>query len=68
MLVDPKALFAPYPNRQNSQLGPQKDKNNPKIMPNKVRNEGSIENKSCSAIGVDPENVFKPYPNLNKND
>ena len=29
----------------------------------KVRIEWSIENKSCSAIQIDPKNVFETYPN-----
>ena len=29
----------------------------------KVGNEGSIENRICSAIEIDPKNNFEPYAN-----
>ena len=57
--VDPKTAFEPYPNPKNSPLGPQKAKNDPKIMSTtNVRIQGNVENKSYSAIQVDPKNVL----------
>ena len=46
---------------QTSPLGPQKDKNDPKIKPNSnVRIQGIIENESCSTTRVDSKMVFEP--------
>ena len=44
---------------ETSPLGPQKDKNNPKIKSNSnVRIQGIIENESCSNIWVDTQKQF----------
>ena len=44
-----KNSFEPCPDPKNSPLGPQKVKNDPRNKTkSKVRNEGTIENKSCS--------------------
>ena len=51
----------------NSQLGPQKVKNDPKIKSkSNVRIEGNIENESCSTTWEDPKTVFGPYNNPKK--
>ena len=43
--------FQSLPQPQNSQLGPQKVKNDPKIeSKSNVRIEGNIENESCSTM------------------
>ena len=34
------------------------------VSKSKFRIGGTIENKSCSTIWVDPKTVFEPYPNL----
>ena len=63
MMSRPQNHIFKTPNPQNSPLGPQKPKTNPKIWSKlKVRIKGSIENKSCSAIQSDPKNVFEPNP------
>ena len=57
-----KTIFEPYPKPKNSQLGPQKLENDPKLKSNSnVRIEGIIENESCSFELVDP------YPNPKNN-
>ena len=57
----PKKRFWTLPQTHKGPVGPQKAKNNSKIkLKLKVRFEGSIENKSCSSIWVDP----KSYPDL----
>ena len=57
-----KTVFEPYPKPKNSQLGPQKLENDPKLKSNSnVRIEGIIENESCSFELVDP------YPNPKNN-
>ena len=62
--VDPKSVVEPHPNLKNSLLGPQKVKNDPKIMlKSKVRIERNIENDSCSTTCVDPKSVVEPHPN-----
>ena len=53
--VQPTTIFEPYPNSENSPLGPQKVKNDPKIMSkSNVRIEANIENESCSTTRVVP--------------
>ena len=48
---------------KNSPMGPQKEKNDPKIKyKSKVRIEETIENKSCSTTWVDPKTVLELYP------
>ena len=60
--VDPKTVFEPYPDQQNSPLRPQKFKIDSKIKSkSKVKIEGTIEKKSCSTIWADPKTVFEPY-------
>ena len=45
----PKTFVELYSDPQTSLLGPQKDKNDPKIKSNSnVRIQGIIENESCS--------------------
>ena len=45
---------------KNNPLDPPKAKNNPKIRSkSKVRIEESIENKSCSAIQIEPKNILQ---------
>ena len=59
----PKTVLEPYPDPKNGLLGPQKVKNDPKIMSkSKVRIERTIENKSCSTTWVDIKTVFELYP------
>ena len=59
----PHNSFQTLPQPQKQAIRAQKSKNNPKIKSkSKVRIEGTIENKSCSAIQIDPKNVFEPYP------
>ena len=49
---------------QNSPLGRQKVKNDPKInSKSNVRIERNIENESYSTTWVDPKTVAKPYSN-----
>ena len=49
--VDPKNVFVHYTNLKNSPLGPPKAKTTQKLGQNKkVRIDGSIENKSFTAI------------------
>ena len=56
---DHKIIFEPHPSPKNWPLVAQKVKNDPECMSkSKVRIEGNIENKNCSAIWA----VFKPYP------
>ena len=70
--MGPKTIFRPHIEPQNSQLGPTKVKNNPKIKSkSNFRLEGSIENKSLSTTWVDPKTIFKPSslgPQKVKND
>ena len=59
-----KKVVKPYPNPKNSQLGPQKVKNDPKIKSkSNVRIEGNIENESCLTAWLDPKKVVEPYSN-----
>ena len=45
-------------------MGPQKAKNDPKIKPTiNIRIQGNVENKSYSAILVDPKKVLQPHTN-----
>ena len=63
----PQKSFSTLPDPKNSPLGPRKVKNDPKIQSkSKVRNEGSIESKSCSTTLVDPKTVLEPYSNPKK--
>ena len=58
-------FLSPTLTPKNTQLGPQKVKNDPKIQSkSKVWIEGtSIENKSCSTTRVDPKTVLTlPQP------
>ena len=51
---------------QEQTIKAQKSKKLPQIKSNlKVRNEGIIENESCSTVWVDPKIVFEPYPDSN---
>ena len=55
-------VVAPYSNLQPSPLGPQKDKNYPKIKSNlNVRIQGIIQNESFSTTWVDPKTVLEPH-------
>ena len=57
-------LFNYISRPQNSLLGPQKVKNDPKIeSKSNVRIEGNIENQSYLTTWVDPKTVIEPYPN-----
>ena len=61
----PKQFLNPNLSPKKSAIGPQKVKKNKSKIKSKsnVRNEGTIENKSCSATWwVDPKNVFEPTP------
>ena len=58
----PKTDIEPYSDSQTSPLGPQKDKNDPKIKSSlNVRIQGIIEIESCPSKWVDPETVFEPH-------
>ena len=61
--VDPKSIVEPYPNPEISPLGPQKDKNGPKIeSKSNVKIKRSKENESCSATWVDTKSMLNPTP------
>ena len=48
---------------ENSRLGPQRVKNNPKSKSkSNVKIEGNIENESYPTTWVDPKTVFNAYP------
>ena len=65
--VDPKPVFELFLNPENSPLGTQKVKNDPKIKPKlNVKIEGNIENGSCSTTWVEPKTVFEPFSNAKK--
>ena len=62
--VEPKTVFEPYSDPKNSQLGPQKGKNDPQIKSiSNVRIKGNIANESCCTIWVDPKTIFETDPN-----
>ena len=57
-------MFEPFPNPENSPLGPQKVKNDLKFKSNSnVGIEQNKEDESCSTKSVDPKTVVEPYPN-----
>ena len=56
--VDPKTFFEPFPNPQNSPLGPKKNKSK-----SNVRIKRNKENESCSTTWVDSKDVVETYPN-----
>ena len=58
----PQNSFWTFLQPQNSPLGPQKVKNDPKIKSkSNVRIERNTEYESCSTSWVDPKTVFEPY-------
>merc|ERR1712236_775 len=58
----PQNSFKTLPRPNNSLLGPQKVKNDPKLKSkSNVRIQGNIENESCSTTLVDPKTVVEPY-------
>ena len=60
----PKNSCRNLPQLQKLPIRAEKFKNYPKIRSKlNVRIEGNKENESCSTTQVDPETVFKPYPN-----
>ena len=60
----PQNSFEIVPRPKNSQLGPQKVKNDPKIkLSSKFSFEENMKNKSFSTTWVDPKIVFELYPN-----
>ena len=60
--IDPETVVEPYSDPQTSPLGPQKDKDDPKIKSNLyVRIQGIIENEHRSTTWVDPKTVFEPH-------
>ena len=59
----PQNSFQIYPKPENSQLGPQKAKNDPKINSKlNDRIKGNVENESCSTTWVDPKQLLNPTP------
>ena len=62
--VDTKNQLSNPTLTQNSQLGPQKVKNDPKIKSrSKVKIERNIENESYWTTWVDPKTIVEPHPN-----
>ena len=58
---DPKTVVKPYFDHKTNPLGPQKDKNDPKIKSNfNVTINGIIENENCSTTWVEPKTLFEP--------
>ena len=59
----PYNVIQPYPDPKNSQLGPEKVKNDPKI---KSKSKARIEEKFCClTTRVKPKTVLEPYPDPN---
>ena len=58
----PQNSCEPYSDHKISPLGPQKDKNGPKIKSNSnITIQGIIRNESCSTTWVDPKIIFEPH-------
>ena len=65
--MDPKKVFESYPNPKIIPLGSQKAKQYPRIRSElKIRIEGGVEDKICSAIQTEPKHLFEPDPNPKK--
>ena len=59
---DQKSVYEPYANPKNSQLGPQRLKNDLKIKSKlNIRIWGYIENERFLTTWVDPKTVVKTY-------